>query len=194
MVCTPSSYQGRRSQLRGKATNVPGSTGFSPPSNISLLPLLNRYICFWKCRWCDLNTKRFIFKPSSQANTVQDLVTVNWDEQHPNPNQLRWKPFSLPQSGEKVLHLLMTLATKMYTENKWKFEISLKKLSLLSKIDFVDGLRTVAGAGSPRTRHGLAIHIFACNSRWCLEDEVVNKMIALHHHWLFRMMTIYDYI
>merc|ERR1711928_13606 len=62
----------------------------------------------------------------------QDSVTVNWDEQHPNPNQLRWKPFSLPQSGEKI--------------------------------DFVDGLRTVAGAGSPRTRHGLAIHIFACNS------------------------------
>merc|ERR1712180_436681 len=28
----------------------------------------------------------------------QDLVTVNWDEQHPNPNQLRWKPFSLPQN------------------------------------------------------------------------------------------------
>jgi len=62
----------------------------------------------------------------------QDLLTVNWDEQHPNPNQMRWKPFSLPQSGEKV--------------------------------DFVEGLRTVAGAGSPRTRHGLAIHVFACNS------------------------------
>ena len=27
---------------------------------------------------------------------------MNWDEQHPNPNQMRWKPFSLPQSGEKV--------------------------------------------------------------------------------------------
>ena len=102
MVCTPSSYQGRRSQLRGKATNVPGSIGFSPLSNISLLSLLNRYLCFCKWRWCDLNTKGFIFKPSSQANSVQDLVTVNWDEQHPNPNQLRWKPFSLPQSGEKV--------------------------------------------------------------------------------------------
>ena len=125
MVCTPSSYQGRRSQLRGKATNVPGSIGFSPLSNISLLSLLNRYLCFCKWRWCDLNTKRFIIKPSSQANSfpVQDLVTVNWDEQHPNPNQLRWKPFSLPQSGEKVLHLLMALATKMYSADKWKFEI-----------------------------------------------------------------------
>ena len=102
MVCTPSSYQGRRSQLRGKATNVPGSIGFSPLSNISPLSLLNRFLCFCKWRWCDLNTKRFIFKPSLQANTFQDLVTVNWDEQNPNPNQLRWKPFSLPQSGEKV--------------------------------------------------------------------------------------------
>merc|ERR1711928_18982 len=51
----------------------------------------------------------------------QDLVTVNWDEQHPNPNQLRWKPFSLPQSGEKI--------------------------------DFVDGLRTVAGAPAGQTQH-----------------------------------------
>merc|ERR1712012_1270908 len=33
----------------------------------------------------------------------QDLVTVNWDEQHPNPNQLRWKPFSLPQAAEKTV-------------------------------------------------------------------------------------------
>ena len=32
------------------------------------------------------------------------------------------------------------------------------------KVDFVEGLRTVAGSGSPRTRDGLAIHIFSCNS------------------------------
>lgn len=33
-----------------------------------------------------------------------------------------------------------------------------------SKVDFVDGMRTVAGAGDPRTRNGLAIHIFSCNA------------------------------
>ena len=40
---------------------------------------------------------RYLYIVSSQ-----DFLTVNWDEQHPNPNQMRWKPFSLPQSGEKV--------------------------------------------------------------------------------------------
>ena len=62
----------------------------------------------------------------------------------------------------------------------WNPQELSQKLALFSKIDFVDGLRTVAGAGSPRTRHGLAIHIFACNSRWCLEDEVVG-LIILHN-------------
>ncbi|XP_017151425.1 homogentisate 1,2-dioxygenase isoform X2 [Drosophila miranda] len=56
----------------------------------------------------------------------------NWDEQPPNPNQLRWKPFDLPpQQGRKVT--------------------------------FVEGLHTVCGAGDPRARHGLAIHIYSCN-------------------------------
>lgn len=36
--------------------------------------------------------------------------------------------------------------------------------SASSKIDFVDGLSTVCGAGDARTRHGLAIHIYACNT------------------------------
>lgn len=32
------------------------------------------------------------------------------------------------------------------------------------KVDFVSGLHTVCGAGEPRTRHGIAIHIYACNT------------------------------
>ncbi|XP_053226939.1 homogentisate 1,2-dioxygenase isoform X2 [Podarcis raffonei] len=32
------------------------------------------------------------------------------------------------------------------------------------KVDFVTGLHTVCGAGEPRSREGLAIHIFTCNS------------------------------
>merc|ERR1712106_605082 len=55
-----------------------------------------------------------------------------WDEQHPNPNQLRWRPFDLPDEKTKV--------------------------------DWVDGLKTVAGAGDTKTRHGLAIHVYTCNS------------------------------
>ncbi|CAG0878606.1 unnamed protein product [Darwinula stevensoni] len=30
--------------------------------------------------------------------------------------------------------------------------------------DFVDGLNTVCGAGDPRTRHGCAVHVYACNA------------------------------
>lgn len=60
----------------------------------------------------------------------QPYLTCNWNEQHPNPNQLRWKPFDIP------------------TENT----------------DWVEGLRTVAGAGDSKARHGLAVHIYACNA------------------------------
>lgn len=31
-------------------------------------------------------------------------------------------------------------------------------------VDFVDGLHTICGAGDPRTRSGIAVHIFLCNS------------------------------
>ncbi|RUS32861.1 homogentisate 1,2-dioxygenase, partial [Jimgerdemannia flammicorona] len=31
------------------------------------------------------------------------------------------------------------------------------------KVDFIAGLRTVAGAGEPSTRHGIAIHVFTAN-------------------------------
>lgn len=32
------------------------------------------------------------------------------------------------------------------------------------KVDFVEGLNTICGAGDPRTKNGLAIHIFVCNA------------------------------
>lgn len=31
-------------------------------------------------------------------------------------------------------------------------------------VDFVDGLHTLCGAGDPRTRSGVAVHIFLCNT------------------------------
>lgn len=30
-------------------------------------------------------------------------------------------------------------------------------------VNFVEGLHTVCGAGDPRSRHGLAVHIYSCN-------------------------------
>ena len=32
------------------------------------------------------------------------------------------------------------------------------------KINFVQGLHTVCGAGDPCSRHGIAIHVYLCNS------------------------------
>ena len=31
-------------------------------------------------------------------------------------------------------------------------------------VDFVQGLHTLGGAGDPKARNGIAIHIYACNS------------------------------
>ena len=59
------------------------------------------------------------------------FLSHDWNEQHPNPNQLRWKPFDFPKKGEKI--------------------------------SWIDGLKTVSGAGDPRLRNGVAIHIYTCN-------------------------------
>lgn len=32
------------------------------------------------------------------------------------------------------------------------------------KVDFVDGLSTICGAGDAKTRHGLVIYVFTCNA------------------------------
>ncbi|XP_044738003.1 homogentisate 1,2-dioxygenase isoform X2 [Chrysoperla carnea] len=66
------------------------------------------------------------YKPVNHRN-----LTNNWNEQYPDPNQMRWKPFDLPDDN--------------------------------TQIDFVSGLSTVCGAGDPKTRHGVAIHIYSCN-------------------------------
>ncbi|GAB1606984.1 homogentisate 1,2-dioxygenase-like [Argonauta hians] len=65
--------------------------------------------------------------------TDRGLLTHNWDDIEPNPNQMRWKPFTIPKVEE-------------------------------SKKDFVQGLSTLCGAGDPRSRHGIAIHIYTCNT------------------------------
>lgn len=59
------------------------------------------------------------------------LNTFNgdWNDRHPNPNQLKWNPFDLPENPT----------------------------------DFIDGLATICGAGDPKTRHGLGIHVYCCN-------------------------------
>ena len=43
------------------------------------------------------------------------LLDSNWNEQYPNPNQLRWHPFSMPEKDEKVTWVegLKTIAGKV---------------------------------------------------------------------------------
>ncbi|CRK94775.1 CLUMA_CG008269, isoform A [Clunio marinus] len=70
------------------------------------------------------------FEPDAYCGAT--FLSSNWDEVLPNPAQLRWNPFEIP-------------------DETWK-------------TDFVDGLSTVCGAGDARVRHGLAIHIYVCNT------------------------------
>ena len=46
-----------------------------------------------------------------------------------------------------------------YQQMRWKpFDIPTD-----GQVDFVQGLRTICGAGQPATRNGLAVHIYTCN-------------------------------
>ncbi len=67
------------------------------------------------------------FQPYKGSN-----LTNNWDEIEQTPNQLRWRPFTIPSNETKV--------------------------------DFVDGLNTICGAGDTRSRNGLAVHIYCINA------------------------------
>ncbi|KAI4797530.1 hypothetical protein KUCAC02_025017 [Chaenocephalus aceratus] len=60
-------------------------------------------------------------------------LTENWNEVEPDPNQMRWLPFTIPKSTEK-------------------------------EVDFVAGLHTLCGAGDAKSRNGIGIHMFTCNT------------------------------
>uniref|UniRef100_A0AAX7W8A2 Homogentisate 1,2-dioxygenase n=1 Tax=Astatotilapia calliptera TaxID=8154 RepID=A0AAX7W8A2_ASTCA len=60
-------------------------------------------------------------------------LTENWNEVEPDPNQLRWLPFTIPKATEK-------------------------------KVDFVAGLHTVCGAGDAKSRNGIGVHVYTCNT------------------------------
>jgi len=84
----------------------------------------------------DTNQRSWLYRilPSVKHQPFQPyshkLLTTQWSDHPPNPNQMRWKPFDIPSS---------------------------------EKLDWVDGLRTVAGAGDSKTRHGIAVHVYMCN-------------------------------
>ena len=53
-------------------------------------------------------------------------------------------------------------------------------------VDFVQGLHTHCGAGHPSTRHGMAVHVYACNTSMdnkCMQnadgDFLIGKLLLL---------------
>uniref|UniRef100_A0A6B0VBL3 Homogentisate 1,2-dioxygenase n=1 Tax=Ixodes ricinus TaxID=34613 RepID=A0A6B0VBL3_IXORI len=77
--------------------------------------------------------------PYSQYPTK---TTIDWSTNKPNPSQMLFKPFDIPEPTK-------------------------------SAVDFVDGLNTFSGAGDPKTRHGMAIHIYCCNTS--MKDKAMSN-------------------
>lgn len=75
-----------------------------------------------------------VHKPFTRENHVNELIVSKFGGEDVliTPTQIRWSPFDLPDSNDKV--------------------------------DFVQGLKTLAGAGDPATRSGLAVHIYTANT------------------------------
>ncbi|XP_026464106.1 homogentisate 1,2-dioxygenase [Ctenocephalides felis] len=69
------------------------------------------------------------------------------------------KPFSKFNGSPHLTHNWDELEPNP-NQLRWKpFDLPVNK-----QVDFTSGLHTVCGAGSPRERHGLAVHIYACNT------------------------------
>lgn len=68
--------------------------------------------------------------PMKPAETLSTHLNTDFSKCVPHPNQLRWRPFPVPQEPT----------------------------------DFVQGLITIAGAGEPSTKTGLAVHYYTCNT------------------------------
>jgi len=69
-------------------------------------------------------------------------------------------PFELAPNLNPLLHNNFKQLVPNPNQLKWK---PFDKPKESESIDFVQGLRTICGAGDPTTRHGLAIYIYACN-------------------------------
>ena len=62
-----------------------------------------------------------------------------------------------------------------------------------SSVDFVDGLRTVAGSGDPKGRSGLAIHVYTCNTSMvdkCEHQNILISFTFLVFYTLYKACTV----
>ena len=77
--------------------------------------------------------------PMEHAGLAADFAHAKVD-----PNQMRWLPLPLPPARDAAGAAAAADETP--------------------RVDWLDGLRTMAGNGDPTTKSGLAIHMYACNA------------------------------
>ena len=68
---------------------------------------------------------------------------------------MRWKPFSIPEEKTDFIEVSQAVWCLLVLGSIFLFSLS---LSLLCQ-----GLHTVCGAGDPKTRDGVAVHVYTCN-------------------------------
>lgn len=133
-------------QLSGSAFTCPRTTN----KRTSVVKVLyNCKLMIRARRWLYRIRPSVVHRPFAPLKVPH--FTNDWSQCVPNPNQLRWKPYPMPDKGTKVDFI----------------DVSLSPFTLYSNFDILNlllqGLHTVCGAGCPLTRHGLATHVYMCN-------------------------------
>jgi homogentisate 1,2-dioxygenase len=93
-------------------------------------------------------------------------LVANFGSAHVDPNQLRWLPMPMPAQVPAAAASVAATATTDSGSSA-----AAAAAGGVDKVDWVDGLRTMAGNGDPTTKAGLAIHMYACNAS--MEDAAL---------------------
>lgn len=81
-----------------------------------------------------------------------------------------------------------TFFVKLCQNMKHLFQMRWKPFDLpptSTKTDFVEGIHTVCGAGDPKLKHGLAIHVYSCNipmknrALYCADGDLLIGMTTI---------------
>lgn len=110
------------------------------------------------------------------------------------PNQLRWKPFPLPAEG--AFTRCQACGSSVGPSHEL-LVVGSSWVGILNctdeKVDFVMGLRTIAGAGHPSTKAGMGIYVYAANADMIDTafytsdgDFLIGAPLPHHHRFQFR--------
>lgn len=87
-------------------------------------------------------------------------------------SQLRWLPFTVPKSTEKKVDFVAVSLPHLLHIVFLFFMTHFQVIDLGSRLSvcMLQGLHTICGAGDTKSRNGIAIHVYTCNSsmidRW----------------------------